>query len=519
MTLVNNQDNYFSRFYNIAGNALLCLREQFPKVYIYFFEPDYWLFFFNVAQEYVPDIRVLDISKELPIGGERPKDKHPNEYITSLDPIIYVGRPSHLISLCKVPPAIQRKNPVIFASIPIYSHSLKVEVWKMPINFRSFTSFCFPFLPFNHFLKISIGSFKQIFLHAPLYESKSLKAVLASLAFIFGRFSRVYAVGEFSSDISKGFLDICQTSEIAHGRNNLILFDRTIDLQSLMNVNDSYIGILEELDEWDHYQNKINLNFLNKALNVSNASNLPITTSNDPLFEKLKLLNLNDAMRKVSLTDVKNTTTENLVQDHTIVINELYKKIKNNYFIDLVSKIQKNQVDAKKYGRCVCFSKPIKNKPDPNLSLAFRMLSSLHYARNTDATNSLASLLAATYGITAFSKWNQIDEIAIKTPKIAPPQKISLISNSIGSIPALLGQFLTDEWSRQKFPIKESYMSTMNSLPNEKYRWFIGIIGGITASELEIFKKISQTCRPNDEFVFMSTEMISPKKFMENVFY
>ena len=117
----NNQDNYFSRFFNIAGTALLCLREQYPNVYFYFFEPEYWLFFFDVSQQYVPDIHVLDITSNITIAP-RPEGKHPNEFLSKEDPIIYVGHPSHLIQLCKDPIVGSRANPIIFASIPVYSY-------------------------------------------------------------------------------------------------------------------------------------------------------------------------------------------------------------------------------------------------------------------------------------------------------------------------------------------------------------------------------------------------------------
>lgn len=518
---INRQSDYNLRFNDVAGTALLNLREQYPKVYFYFFEKDYWLYFFDISQQYTSDIKCLPIDQNIEIK-ERKSGEKPYIYLAPEDTILYIGRPSKLLALCKMPLISSRPNPVIFVSIPILSHSLKFNVWKMPINFKAFTSLCFPFMPYKHFLKISVGSFKEIFLHAPLYQSKALKTVLASLAYIFGHFSRVYAVGSFSSDISKGFLDICHSSDIPPGRNNLILFDRAIDLQSLMNVDESYIGILEELGLWDEYENRINKRKLANILGIprNSVDKLPISTENDPLFAKVKLLTLSEANRTVGFTDFKNTTTENLIQDHTKVLNALYKRLMEEYFLDLVIKIQKNQVDAKKFGRCV----PLLDLHDEEdfkrrgMCLSYRMLSSLHYAQNKDATKSIARLLSAKYGITSFSKWNQIDEIAVTNEKIAPPQKIADITKSITFIEALFGLILTDEWKRPKFPYKDSYLSTMNYLPNEKFRWFVGIIGGMTSIELSILKKIAEICRPNDEFIFMSTELLSPHEFMDNVF-
>lgn len=510
--MCDNIENYTTRLELVAKEGLISIQNQYPNAYFYFFEPEYWLYFYDVSNKFKLGINVLEITLDVMIK-KRSGNQSPKVCLAPEDTIVYVGRPYQLLRYLNHPNVKSRVNPIVFVSIPLYSHTLKFDVWKRSVDFSSFNSLCFPFLPFRHFLQLSIGSFKNIFLGAPLFETKALKAALSSLAYLYGRFDRVYAIGSFSSEISKGFLDNCQPQDSQSGRNNLILFDRTIDILSLMIINNSYIGLAEELEIWDPMDDRIRNRALAGILNVpeNQVAKYPIYTENDPLFPKLSLLNLEEALRNVRMSDIRNCTTENLVQDHTILLNWLNQEIKRQYFVDLSLKIMKGLVNAEQDGRCIAI-----NPFGP--SLAFRVLSVLHHHKIGTA-KPLARLLAARFGLTMFSKWNQIDSICLKTPFVKPPEKIRVVNQQIGTIASLLGIILTDEWKRPNFPMNDSYVSSSTALSNEKRRWFVGVIGGMTSTELKIFKQIAKICRPNDEFVFMSTEIISGRKFMESVLF
>ena len=507
---MNASPDFYSRLDNVAESALINLKEQFPNVFFYFVEPDYWNYFYTISQRSNLNIKVVNILSDLPISPRRAGQKA-QDFLDPKDHVLYIGRPFSLLQICKRPNVMNRTNPVIFVSIPVYSYSLKIEVWKMPINFTAFSSLCFPFIPYKHYLQLAVGSFRRIFLSEPVYEEKAIKAALTSMMFIYGRFDRVYAAGSFSSSIAKGFLD-CQDVQIQPGQNVLVLLDRTVDLLSIIRVHDSYQNFLEESGVWDPLEDRINSSALGKILDVDpqTAAKLKIFSSEDTAFDILATQLLSDAMQKVNLTDIKNSTVENLHQHHTKVLQWLKKYMNQEYLTELVLRIQRNELDPEKYGRCVPLS------PD-GPSLAYRMLSMLHYNGNWDKAKSIGRLLAAKFGLPMFSKWNQLDEIAMKSVRIEPPTQIKSINPVLSSFVSLFAHIIADTWKRPNFPIHESYVSSSTPLTQDKHRWFVGVIGGMSATELRLFKKIAKICRPNDEFVFMSTGIVSAKQFMKDV--
>ena len=184
------QQNYWTLLENAALTSLKNLKEAFPNIHFYFFEPDYYLFFKSIAEKNIPDINVVNILSSTTIKI-RPKNLSARQCCDVNDEILYIGRPFQLLQICRSPVVKSRSNPVIFASIPLYSHSLRIEVWKTPVNFKSFASFSFPFVPFPHYLQIAAGTFKTLFIREPLFELKAMKEILSSLSSIFGRFERV----------------------------------------------------------------------------------------------------------------------------------------------------------------------------------------------------------------------------------------------------------------------------------------------------------------------------------------
>ena len=70
---------------------------------------------------------------------------------------------------------------------------------------------------------------------------------------------------------------------------------------------------------------------------------------------------------------------------------------------------------------------------------------------------------------------------------------------------------------RPNFPVTLNYKSTKSAVPPEKHRWFIFVAGGMTATELRMMRATAKMCRPDDEFVFMTTEVLSPSHFMTNM--
>ena len=70
---------------------------------------------------------------------------------------------------------------------------------------------------------------------------------------------------------------------------------------------------------------------------------------------------------------------------------------------------------------------------------------------------------------------------------------------------------------RPNFPVTPNYKSTKSAVPPDKHRWFIFVAGGMTATELRMMRAAAKMCRPDDEFVFMTTEVLSPSHFMTNM--
>lgn len=507
------QQNYWTLLEKSALTSLKKLRETFPNIYFFFFEPDYYLFFKNIADKNIPDIKVVNIMSTDSIKY-RTSNLSAKQCCDPKDDILYIGRPFQLLQICRTPVVRSRTNPVIFASVPLYSHSLRIEIWKTPVNFKSFASFSFPFVPFSHYLQLAVGTFKTLFIREPMFELKAMKEILLSLSSIFGRFERVYSAGSFSTHFAKPLYET-QTKEECPIKNNLILIDRTVDLLNMIRINDSYISFLEEVGAWDRNTDRVEPEKLATILNTSvqQVAKIGLYTKDDPLFEKIALLNLPEAIRQINTTEIQKTIPEQFIQNHTTVINWLNNVIIKGYLIDLVLRIQRNMIDALEYGRCVPLS-------PTGPSLAFRMLSILHYNGKTEATQSIARLLAAKFGISMFSKWNEADELSMKAPFIDAPSKLkSAIGPFVSPIVALLGQILTDSWKRPNLPVKDSYTSTEERLSNEKYRWFIGVLGGMSATELRMFKKAAASCRPDDEFIFMTTGIVSCRQFMDDIIH
>ncbi|KAK8878163.1 hypothetical protein M9Y10_004928 [Tritrichomonas musculus] len=512
---MSEQPNYLNLLENAALESLKKLRETFPGIYFYFFEPDYYLFFKKIAEKKIPDIHVENILSNVSISKMRPKNLSARQCLEINDQIFYIGRPYQLLQICRLPVVKSRENPVIFASIPLYSHSMRIEVWKTPVNFKSFTSLCIPFVPFPHYLQIACGTFKTLFINEPLFELKAVKEILSSLSSILGKFDRVYSAGSISTQFARAFSEAPQPSENGSIQNNLILIDRTIDLLNMIRIHDSYISFLEEVGAWDKSKDRVDPKKLSQILNITEteAQRLNMYTKDDPLFEKIALSNLPEAIRQINTTEMQKSIPEQFLQNHIKVIKWLNFSITNGYLIDLVLRIQRNMVDALEYGRCVPLS-------PTGPSLAFRMLSILHYNGKTEATQSIARLLAAKFGISMFSKWNAADEISMKTSLIEAPSKLkSAIGPFISPMVALLGNILGDTWKRPNLPVKDSFVSTEKPLTDEKRRWLVGVLGEMSATELRMFKKTAAFYRPNDEFVFMSTDIRSPRQFMDDILH
>jgi hypothetical protein len=50
-----------------------------------------------------------------------------------------------------------------------------------------------------------------------------------------------------------------------------------------------------------------------------------------------------------------------------------------------------------------------------------------------------------------------------------------------------------------------------------RYRWFVCIVGGMTATELRMMGEAGRRCRREDEFVFLTTGVKSPAQFMDEI--
>ena len=495
--------NNSHRFKEIASVALLSLVHRYPKIDLYLVSSSFWLFFYDTSQE-------LNLNQTfLQIGFAIPEASHEQKcYAQENKSIIVIGNPEEIVKNIELLP----KAPLIFVTIPTMSYSFRRRIWRENVIFEKFDFLCIPFVTFKDYIQVPIGSYQDIFFGDEVYMKKSMKTVLSSLEYIFGGFSRVFGVGDFASEISKGFEDGFTKSN--KNRNILVMIDRNADLMNVIKVHNSYIGYLDELYELDQ-DVKLTIESISKILNISTkeAHKLKVFKDEDVLFEKIDDLPLNQALSKISNLNIRTTSIEEMQKEHKEIINEVSQAVKNSFELEVFKKIQEKTPNYEPdiYGRILCLDDSFKY-------LGFRLLSLLCIYKMEKETESIARLLSAKYSIKHFAKWNQIYEYLQKQDEstIKPPKEEINISN-LSRSGLILSKILTRKKSNESFEFNPHYFSKESYIPFDRQRWFIIMIGGMCKTELSEFKKISKICRPNDEFIFMTTKLLSPNIFMKDL--
>ncbi|KAH0796059.1 hypothetical protein GPJ56_000127 [Histomonas meleagridis] len=461
-----------------------------------------------LAQKRSLELNLIKIGMQLPVFSRNSSQPHSTTILGQNDEIIVLGSPHNILKNSSLLPS----NPLIFVTIPFESYIFRSSIWKHPVSFKGFGSLCFPFVPYKEYIRIPIGTFESLFISEGIFEVKALKGVLSCLEFVFGPFSRVYGVGKLSSEISQGFLN----NNINHNaRNMLILFDRSIDLLSMSQVNTSYIGLIEEFCCWDSFENSPTFESIAKILNVSTTEtrNMKMFKSNDPTFDELLLMPITEALQSISNLDIRSTESERLQKEHMSVIQNIIRVFKNTFDYEVLTRIQNKEknYDPKVYGRVLALDERTK-------LLGFRLLTILQCYGMKSEAESIARVLAFRHSLRTFAKWNQLDQF-LSDVQIQIPDVLKSYPNkkSLSKLAAALSLILTREKKETAFPIKPNYFSNSDKIPSDKQRWFVVTIGGMTLAELWSFKKVASICRPNDEFVFLTTKLTAPNEFMAEI--
>lgn len=499
--------SFFSeRFQQISYFSIINLKRLYPDVYFYFVESEFYYFFKSIVIKYDIKINFFELGSKVPIM-ERKEEEERSHVLDPNDQIIVIGRPKEILKKY-IPP-----NPIIFVTIPFRSISFRSSVWRNAcLNFSEMTDMKNMFIPRSRlgYISIPIGDFNDIFLNDHIYGTKSLKSCVSLLDFVVGGFERVYGVGPLSSSILPGFIETNNGNY--DEKNVLIMMDRIVDLMGIIKMNTSYIGTLQEYGVLDEKSEKLltpeSLSFL---MSITESKNVSILDENDEIFKKLSLLPLDVALKQVQNLDIKTTEVEKSQQQHIKLLQSLNNIFNNTFFPEVFMKIQKQKkkYEPEIYGRCIVDA-PI------DIGYSFRLLSILNNYKSK-GTKSIARLVAVKHGLSKFAKWNRISDSIAKQKDLPFAEKVNPKPSFTTLLGSILSWILTDKRKGNTFPIKEFYSSSNNQLTKEKKHWFILTVGGMSISELFAFKYIASKCRPNDEFIFLTTKMLNQNQFIHDL--
>jgi hypothetical protein len=290
------------------------------------------------------------------------------------------------------------------------------------------------------------------------------------------------------------------------------LIDRTADLRGLIELNDTYQGWLEEYGKWDVKLSLPRCDVLGRLLDMTaaQAGKTYVFTAFDDLWSQIALRTLPDALRWLDGTSVLSEKAQAARDQHRLIIGKLQQFIQSSYVFDVLLRVQRNQLPGDASGRLLGFC-------DWAPAIAFRMLSVLRTRNKAAEATSIALMLAEKFGLEMLANWDMIDNIMAKAARTLPQPPAQNIGWDVPPIVHLLSTVLKDTWRRDRVPVNEHYCSHYSPLPRATFRWFVGVVGGVTATELRMLKEVARRCRSQDEFVFMTTDVKSPMEFMNEV--
>jgi hypothetical protein len=203
---------------------------------------------------------------------------------------------------------------------------------------------------------------------------------------------------------------------------------------------------------------------------------------------------------------------EELRDQHGRLLQACTDYFEHSLVFDLLQQIQRDAISAKKSARLLSFS-------DFGAPLAFRMLSVLRILGKKSEAIAIGELLALKFGIQALAKWDRIDHLLTKKTRIDPQPPIAGMAKEIPNLVSLLATMFNNHWKKGMGPLPsdESFCSSPGPFSVGRFRWFVSVLGGVTATELAMMRETGKRCRPKDEFTFLMTAVQSPMEFMKEV--
>jgi hypothetical protein len=292
------------------------------------------------------------------------------------------------------------------------------------------------------------------------------------------------------------------------------LIDRTAGLRGLIELNDTYQGWLEEYGKWNDKLSVPHSDVVCRLLGMTKtqAEQLVAFSGFDDFWNQIALRKLPDALQCLDSTGLQTHNGQAAQAQHRRIIDELRQFIQSSYVFDVLLRVQRNELQGEASGRLLAFC-------DWAPAIAFRMLSVMRTLGKADEAKSIALMLAEKFGLAMLAKWDMIDNIMAKAATILPQPTAQGVGRDVPPIVHLLSTVLMDTWRKGRVPVSEHYCSHYSPLPQARYRWFVGVVVGVTATELRMMRELPRRCRREDEFVFLATDVKSPMEFMNEVLH
>lgn len=450
-----------------------------------------WNFFFSISKRYNMPLNLIPLSRNIPA-------------ISSNEIVGLLGRPREIEQFDhSLPPGTK----VFIITIPLESFLVKTNILKLPLSLVGFQSLCFPFLPTANTLLMPIGNFSSLFINEPVFESKAIKSCLVCLNELFGGISRTIGIGEYSSNLVRGYLDaISSISKLASDSPNILLsLDRDLDLITPISTCGTYLNLLEEFIPFDSINFSVPAEYLSQVLKIHGSFFSP----SDDLFPQISIMTPSAAISYLKGLSIRPGERGTLKEGHLKILQHLIQLNETKYLLQLFLELENDTKKAEEKGRILAI--------DDDAQLGYRFLSFLVALGKKSQAKSIARLIGRRFGIPMFSKWTRIEQMLPKRMNEVSPDGIKEIISSYPIQPVLPTLLAKSMMEMPINDVKNYYCSTAVSLPKKPLRWFVVVIGGITNNEIAMMKAVAAKCRPNDEMILVPTSIYSPSNFMREI--
>ena len=330
--------------------------------------------------------------------------------------------------------SLPKKGTVDFVFIPLVSITMRRKIEQNMLNYGSFSSLYINIIPCARGIKMCCNTIADMTSDFPLSALNLIKVSIANLAYISGKFSYVYGIGDFSSKLAAGIPEVLR----GDGSHGLILIDREVDLLSLFEYNESYIGTLEEHLSFD-------------AMTFTTKKSPPgLFSKDDKVFDALADKSLKDASMGIKYLDSSDSP-------HINILRELPKIVKSEYTLDLFRMLCNDPNCTDSYKPLLYF--------DQSRTLGYRLLSVMKARGKTSVAEEIAVLMMKLYPIDVFKRWCRLSKY-LKPPENRLKDVISsIVTNRIDSITCA------------------KYVSSLQKPPIGTH-WSVVVINGIRPCEI-----------------------------------